>query len=75
MIAEKFFLKVHDLELAMENNYKIWAYRKAAWAMDELDRGIEEIYTAQGIEGLSSIPNIGKQLAGEVETMLKGQQK
>ncbi|UCH50844.1 MAG: hypothetical protein JSV54_07475 [Chloroflexota bacterium] len=75
MIAERLFLKVHDLELAMENRYKIWAYRKAAWAVDELDRGIEEIYTAQGIEGLSAITNIGKQLAGEIETMLKGQQK
>jgi DNA repair photolyase len=71
-IAEKLFLKVYDLELAMENKYKIWAYRKAAWAVDELDRGIEEIYTAQGIEGLLAIPNIGKQLAGEIETMLKG---
>jgi DNA repair photolyase len=71
-IAEKLFLKVYDLELAMENNYKIWAYRKAAWAIDELDSGIEEIYTAQRNEGLLTIPNIGKQLAGEVETMLKG---
>ena len=73
-IAEKLFLKVYDLELAMESNYKIWAFRKAAWAVDELDRGIEEIYTAQGIEGLLAIPNIGKQLGGEIETILKGRQ-
>jgi DNA repair photolyase len=74
-IAEKLFLKVYDLELAVENKHKIWAYRKAAWAIDELDRGIEEIYTAQGIQGLLVIPDIGKQLAGEIETMLKGEQK
>ena len=47
-IAEKLFLKVYDLELAEENIYKIWAYRKAAWAIDELDRDIKEIYTTQG---------------------------
>ena len=56
----------------MENKNKIWAYRKAAWAVDELDRGIEEIYTAQGIEGLLAIPNIGKGLAGEIAAVLKG---
>jgi len=74
-IAERFFLKIYDLELATENEYKTWAYRKAAWAVDELDRGIEGIYTAQGIEGILAIPDIGKQLAGEIETMLKGWQK
>jgi DNA repair photolyase len=71
-IAEKLFLKGYDLELAMENTHRIWAYRKAAWAIDELDKGIEEIYTAQGTEGMLAIPNIGKQLALEIETILKG---
>lgn len=71
-VAENLFLKVYDLELEMENKNKIWAYRKAAWAVDELDKSIEQIYTAHGIEGLLAIPNIGKQLAGEIEIMLKG---
>ncbi|MBL7062300.1 MAG: hypothetical protein ISS54_06145 [Dehalococcoidia bacterium] len=70
-IAEKLFLRVYDLELEMENKNKIWAYRKAAWTIDELDRDIEEVYAAQGIEGLLAIPNIGKQLAGEIEAVLK----
>jgi len=71
-IAERLFLEVYDLELAMENKNRIWTYRKAAWAVDEMDGGIEEIYTAQGIEGLLAIPNIGKGLAREIEAMLRG---
>ena len=71
-IAEKLFLKVYELELETGSNYKIWAYRKAAWAIDELEKSIEEIYTVQGTKGLLSIPNIGKQLAGEIEIMLQG---
>lgn len=70
-IAEKLFLKVYELELAMQNRHIIWAYRKAAWAIDELDRRIERMYTAQGIQGLLAIPNIGSQLAGEIEAMLQ----
>ena len=45
-IAEKLFLKVYDLELAMENNYKIWAYCKAARTVHELDTSLKQIYTA-----------------------------
>ena len=71
-VAEKLFLKVYNLEMETGNRNKIWAYRKAAWAIDELDKDIEQIYTTQGIEGLLAIPNIGKGLAGEIEAMLKG---
>ncbi len=56
----------------MENEHRIWTYRKAAWAVDELDNSLEQTYTAQGMEGLLAMPSIGKQLAGEIETMLKG---
>lgn len=56
----------------MEKEHKIWAYRKAAWAVDELDNSLEQIYTAQGMEGLLAIPSIGKQLAVKIEMMLKG---
>jgi DNA repair photolyase len=70
-IAEKLFFKVYDLELAMENRYKIWAYRKAAWAIDELDKSIEQLYASQGLNGLLDIPNIGKKLATEIEAMLE----
>jgi DNA repair photolyase len=69
-LAEMLFLRVYDLELEMENKSKIWAYRKAAWAIDEFDTDIQAIYTSRGTQGLLSIPNIGRKVAEEIETFL-----
>ena len=73
-IAELLFLKVYDLELAGENTGKIWAYRKAAWTVDALDRSIAELYATQGITALSALPSVGKGIASEIEKMLKNGQ-
>lgn len=70
-IAEMLFLKVYDLELAKENTNKIWTYRKAAWTVDELDKSIAEIYADQGVPGLLALPNVGKQIASQIEKILK----
>ncbi|HEX75847.1 MAG TPA: hypothetical protein G4O12_04600 [Dehalococcoidia bacterium] len=70
-VAEKLFLKVYDLELGLESKNRIWAYRKAAWAIDELEESIEEIYANREIKGLLALPNIGKQLSGEIEAALR----
>lgn len=69
-IAEKLFLKVYDLELGLENKNKIWAYRKAAWTIDELAESIATIYKQDGINGLTKIPYIGGSIAGEIEELL-----
>ena len=70
-IAERLFLRAYELELEMASEHKVWAYRKAAWAIDELGEGIEQIYAARGVEGLLAIPHVGRQLAGEIERMLR----
>lgn len=70
-VAELLFLKVYELELAGENTSKIWAYRKAAWTVDELDQSIKEIYTSQGIPGLLALSGVGKGIANEIESILK----
>ncbi len=70
-IAEKLFLKVYELELAQEKNYRIWAYRKAAWTVDEMDENIAEIYHARGEAGLRELPGIGKSLAGAIARWLR----
>jgi DNA repair photolyase len=70
-VAEYLFLKVYDLELDGADTSKIWSYRKAAWAIDELTTSIRHIYTEQGLPGLVAIPNVGKSIAGEIEAILK----
>lgn len=70
-IAERLFLKCYDLELEQANDYRIWAYRKAAWAVDESPDSLAELYRAGGEEGLRRLPGVGKGLAAEIAGWLR----
>jgi len=65
-IAERLFLKTYDLELERARDYRIWAYRKAAWTVDEWPESVADIYEDQGEAGLRKLPGIGKSLAGQI---------
>ncbi len=70
-IAERLFLKTYDLELEEAKEYRIWAYRKAAWTVDEWSESIAETYQARGEAGLRELPGIGKSLAGAIAGWLQ----
>jgi DNA repair photolyase len=70
-IAERLFLKTYDLELEEAKDYRIWAYRKAAWTVDEWPKSITEVYQAQGEKGLGALPGIGTSLAGQIAKWLR----
>lgn len=38
------------MELEKGTGYRIWAYRKAAWTVDELDESLAEIYKREGMK-------------------------
>jgi DNA repair photolyase len=65
-IAERLFLRTYDLELEQAKDYRIWAYRKAAWTVDDLDESIVDIYQARGQAGLVALPAIGKNIAAAI---------
>ena len=66
-IASVLYLKARELQLSGENLYKEWAYRKAAWSIDELKENIGEIYEKKGEKDLLEIPFIGRKLAEEIK--------
>jgi DNA repair photolyase len=70
-IAERLFLKTYDLELEQAQEYRIWAYRKAAWAVDEWPGSVAELYEAKGEAGLRDLPGIGKSLAAQIAKWLQ----
>ena len=70
-IAEHLANKAYRLELAEGPGYRIWAYRKAAWALDDLEQDVRLIYERMGVKGLECIPSLGKKLAREVEQQIR----
>jgi len=70
-IAERLFLKTYDLELEQAQDYRIWAYRRAAWTVDEWPESIASIHRARGEVGLRELPGIGKSLAAEIARWLR----
>jgi DNA polymerase/3'-5' exonuclease PolX len=70
-IAERLFLKTYDLELAEAQPYRIWAYRKAAWTVDECPQSVADVFQSSGEAGLRELPGIGKGIATEIARYLQ----
>ena len=62
----------YTAELVGESPHRIWAYRKAAWAVDEMTEDLDRVYQTLGSEGLRTIPGIEPGLADEVGRFLTG---
>ena len=65
-VAEKLFLKTYDMELENANPYQIWAYRKAAWMVDDLEENLANLYHAGGEARLQELPGIGKGISSQM---------
>ena len=69
-IVEALANQVYDLELDEQPANRVWAYRKAAWAIEDLEQDIGLIYKQLGIRGLQSITDVGPKLASRVEELI-----
>lgn len=68
-IAEVLEKMANLLEIKGENRYRIRAYRQAAQTIKNLSKSVSDMVSEK--ENLSSLPNIGKDLAGKVKKILK----
>lgn len=69
-IAEKLFLKSYEYDLLLAPPSRVWAYRKAAWAIEEWPSGIAELYAARGEAGLQTLPEVTPSIAAELALWL-----
>jgi hypothetical protein len=69
-IVEALANKVYDMELQNAAPQRVWAYRKAAWAIEDLEQDVGLIYSQMGLKGLMNIPNVGPRLAQEIADQL-----
>ncbi len=69
-IAERLFLRAYDLELEGAPAGRTWAYRKAAWTVDECPTSIAVIHAERGVQGLRELPDVAMGPAREIATWL-----
>jgi hypothetical protein len=69
-VAEALANQCYWLELDNAPDQRVWAYRKAAWAIEDLEQDLGLVYQQMGRKALESIPNVGPRLAGVVEDLL-----
>lgn len=70
-VVEALANRAYTLELENAPQARVWAYRKAAWAVEDLEQDLGLVYRSLGAAGLSKIPGLDSALTGEVETLLR----
>ena len=68
-IVEALANQVYAMELENAPGQRVWACRKAAWAIEDLEQDVGLIYRQMGRKGLESVPNVGPRLAEVVENL------
>jgi DNA polymerase/3'-5' exonuclease PolX len=53
------------------SQHQIWAYRKAAWTVDEHQHSIEELFQQRGDAGLQELPDIGRSISAQIARWLE----
>ncbi len=62
-IVEKLARQIYDLEIREAAPRRIWALRKAAWAIEDLPQDIGLVYRQMGARGIEGLPGVGPALA------------
>jgi hypothetical protein len=70
-VVEALANEIYDMELRGEAKHRVWAYRKAAWAIEDTPQDLGLIYRQMGVKGLEGIENIGPKLAQVVEALIR----
>jgi len=70
-VVEALAEQMHALALDRKPQSLIWKYRKAAWAVEDLEQDIGLVYRLMGEKGLASVPEIGPGMAGEVVRLIE----
>lgn len=69
-LAETLANEVYRMELRGEPSRRVWAYRRAAWALEDLEPDVRVVYETMGAKGLESITGVGPKLARAIEKQL-----
>jgi DNA repair photolyase len=68
-VVEALANQVYAMELEGASSQRMWAYRKAAWAIEDTPQDLDLICRTMGRKGLESIENVGPRLAAVIEDL------
>jgi DNA repair photolyase len=68
--AELLADRTYEMELDRMDAEHIWPYRKAAWAVEELEQDIGLVYRQMGLKGLQSIQGMGPSIGKQIEQFI-----
>jgi DNA repair photolyase len=60
----------YGLELEGASSQRVWAYRKAAWAVEDLQQDLRRVRAELGTKGLQSIAGVGPAIGSELARLL-----
>jgi len=69
-IVETLANECYWLELDNTPGQRVWAYRKAAWAIEDTEQDVGLVYRTMGRKGLESIENVGPRMAEVIERLI-----
>lgn len=69
-IARRFYRLSALMEIRGDDPFRLRSYRNAAEAIETWPIPLTEIARSEGIEGLQSIPGVGKAIAGKILQLL-----
>jgi DNA repair photolyase len=69
-IVEQLANQCYWMELEKVPSQRVWDFRKAAWAVEDLEQDIGLVYSQMGRKGLAAIENVGSRMVSEVEKLL-----
>jgi DNA polymerase/3'-5' exonuclease PolX len=69
-VVEQLANRAYAMELDGKPSSAIWAYRKAAWAIEDLEQELGLFYRTLGVKGLEKVPGIGPEIAQVIETAI-----
>ncbi len=70
-IVEKLAKQIYDLEFREAAPRRVWALRKAAWAIEDLPQDIGLVFRQMGARGIERLPGVGPDLAPEVIQLME----
>jgi DNA polymerase (family X) len=69
-IARRFFRLAALMEVRGDDPFRLRSYRNAAEAIETWPTPLKEVAKEDGLEGLQSIPGVGKAIAGKIIDLL-----